>query len=80
MKHILQSTLTADGVVRVVLHKSHSPNELVTHLENVQTGGYSHGNYFPQEEKHDGEMAIRDFLARCKLYHVQPSFEDWFKN
>lgn len=74
-QHVLQSTVTEDGVLRVVLRIVSGSMPLVTHLENVKTGGYSHGNYFDPTDENDGEMAIRDFLARCRQYKVKPEFD-----
>lgn len=67
--HILESATTPDGILRVVLRRFNG--ELVTHIENVQCGGYSHGNYFHKEE---GRAAILNFLKRCRKYKVLPKF------
>jgi hypothetical protein len=54
--------------LRVVLHGSLRQGEWVTHVENMQVGGYSTGCYF-----RDYEEAFQNYLDRCKKYRVNPN-------
>lgn len=66
---IESSIKPGDGInapLRVVLHNATCGSmPYVTHIENCQVGGYSHGNYF---ETLDG--AKQDFKKRCREYGV----------
>ena len=68
-EHIMQSTVKpADGInspLRVVLHES--SGGWVTHIENMQNGGYSYGNYTDSKRS-----AVSDYLDRCLKYGVDP--------
>lgn len=70
-KHIMESpTIIREGYapLKVVLRTSPTrDDEWVTHMLNLQTGGYDHGHYFAS--KND---AIEDYLVRCKKNNIQP--------
>jgi len=70
-KYILESSLTEDGVNKVVLR--YFMNQFVTHIENVKCGGFSYGNYFAHSENSFKE-AIKNFLERCEKYKVSPIY------
>ena len=53
--------------LRVVLHRSHRQDEWVTHVENLDCGGYHGGCYFDT-----WESAFENYLERCKIMNVRP--------
>lgn len=64
-------TVPGDGMtapLRVVLHKAYHNGEWVTHLENMQVGGYLYGAYFGT----DYAAAKKSFEQRCKKVGVDP--------
>ena len=69
----LKSTVKpGDGMtapMRVVLHPApHNTSEWVTHLENMQVGGYMFGSYFGK----DYAAALENYRYRCVKLGVNP--------
>lgn len=69
-KHIFASGIKPpDGInssLRVVLYEWR-PGEFVTHIENMQLGGFSYGHYFTCKAE-----AMTDYMNRCAQYGVEP--------
>lgn len=80
MKTLKSSIRPGDRVtapLRVVLHRSMSKGEWVTHQENMQTTEKFTGHYFPAIEDKGGETgayirAMRDYSRRCAELGVDP--------
>jgi len=53
--------------LRIVLVRSLRAGEWVTRVQNMQTGGQAHGNYFES-----WELGFDNYLQRCKQYGVKP--------
>ena len=53
--------------LRVAIRDSHKTGEYVTHVQNMQTLGYSWGHYFTSYSE-----AMGDYLTRCAHYGVNP--------
>lgn len=68
------ATAPGDGVtapLRIVLHKASHNNEWVTHMENMQVGGYMYGHYFGSNYK----KAVADYEQRCAKLGVEDEAE-----
>lgn len=71
------ATVPGDGItapLRVVLHKANHNGEWVTHLENMQVGGYMFGRY----HGNDYAKAVEDFNYRCAKIGVDPESAESF--
>lgn len=68
--HILESAIKpGDDTTkpyRIVLHRSQT-GAFVTHMQTTDNGAYGGGHYFP-----DKNEAMRDYIERCKSYHLDP--------
>lgn len=55
------NTNPEDSYLRLVLHRAqHKADEWVTHVQNLQTGGFIHGHYFREYD-----LSLRDLIKRA---------------
>lgn len=60
--------------MRIVLHKALNNDEWVTHMENMQVGGYVYGHYF----RGDYAGAVADYRERCAKLGVDADASEDF--
>ena len=54
-----------DSYLRLVVHRAQHNNDWVTHVQNLQTGGFVSGHYFRTKEE-----ALKDLITRAQQNYV----------